>query len=111
MGTVTDLPTKYRYRLPLTVVAHAEDDTHGRYRPTPQQSWTGTQAMSWMVGVVALELDVPVVVRKTYPGDLIAVGQFSLKIGDRQPITGLSAERVMDILGGCMTAIDLLERS
>jgi hypothetical protein len=109
VGTVIELPTGYRYRLPtMPVTATGNEETGPLYDPTPEAGWSGAEGISWIAGVVALELDVPVVVRRTHSGDVLGIGLFSLKLGDRPPITGLTSTRVTDILGGCLTAVEML---
>lgn len=107
MGDVIELRGGYPFAVTPMPVEYTTNDQHGYplYEPTPQVGWSLIDGMRWMAAVVELELRAPVVVRRSSMRNACT---YSLQIGRRQPITGLPATRVMDVLGGCMTAASLL---
>lgn len=109
MSNVIDLNPTYPHTVPTMIITFTKTTEDGPlYEPVPDAAWTPTQNLSWLAGVVAAELRMAVQIRRSRAMPL-TVETFSLQVGDRAPITGLTITRVLDILGGCMTAVGLLK--
>lgn len=105
MGNVIDLNPTYPYREQTMVVRTLPVTPDGPlYSPMPDSTWLAPEGMRWLAGVVELELGAAVQIRSNKRGT-----EYSLQLGDRPPITELTLTRVLDILGGCLGACDLLK--
>jgi hypothetical protein len=108
MGDVIELNDGYPFTVTAMRVVRTGENANGYpvYEPTPGVGWSLNDSLAWMAGVAELELDAPVEIHRT---SMRAACRYRLQVGPLQPITGLTATRVLDILGGCLTATTLLQ--
>lgn len=106
MGNVIHLNGGYPFAVrPMDVAATGRnEDGHPLYEPAPSIGWSLLDSMAWMAGVTQLELGAPVEIRRS---SMRSACTYLLQVGTLRPITALSSTRVLDILGGCLTAVAL----
>lgn len=92
----------YPHQVYPTEVTKTADD---RWEPMPLASWSNMQFLRWQLGVIAFGTGVPVEVHCSRPSG----GRFTIRIGERMPITALTELRTADILMGVYEAAKYLE--
>lgn len=107
MGDVIQLIDKYRHEVKPTpvearVVKGAERPL---YLPLPLETWTPAQKVAWLLGVVRMVSGLEVRVWRHSAHSKL----YRIQFAHLQPVSGLSAERAWDILGGFHEAAQLLK--